>query len=190
MDYALAIEGIPGRAGTEGMARTSRAYRSLRNLVVNPGFEDGAAGWETSGGLSSVGELRQLRPYSGRAFFGGGAADAVSRAEQKIALDAHAQEIDGGRATAVLGAYLATGYLILPGGESRCEPYDDSEVEVSVLDSKGVPILATSSGKRDSLYWHVYREDLPLPPGSRPPREHRGLPEKPHWRAAKRRGRG
>jgi endonuclease/exonuclease/phosphatase family metal-dependent hydrolase len=166
-DHVLTIEGMAGRAGTQGMARTSRSYRSLRNLVANPGAEDGTAGWVTSGGLSSLGELRQLRPYSGRAFFGGGAADAISRAEQKIALDAFALEIDEGRATAVLGAYLATGYLSFPGGESRCEPYDDAEVEVSVLDSGGVPILATSSGKRDTLYWYVYREDLPLPPGSR-----------------------
>ncbi|MBI4606815.1 MAG: endonuclease/exonuclease/phosphatase family protein [Planctomycetes bacterium] len=167
MDYVLQVEGVRARAGTIGCPRLRRVLTYLPNLLANAGAEGGTSGWDVQGGLAALAELRQLRPYTGEAFFGGGATEPVSKASQTASLERSAPEIDAGRAVLVLGAHLATGYLSFPGGESRPEPYDDSELLVEVLDAGGSVLLETSSGKRDTLDWHPYREEVPLPPGSR-----------------------
>ncbi len=166
-EYVLSVEGVPARAGTTGSVKISAEYRHLPNLLANPGAEDGTNGWEVTGGLARHAELRQMRPHSGEGFFGGGAADARSTATQVVPLEHFAREIDSSRATAIVSGYLATGYLSFPGGESRPEPYDDSELIAEALAADGAILASTSSGKYDSLGWHPYREDLPLPPGTR-----------------------
>ncbi|MBI4584970.1 MAG: hypothetical protein HY717_13235 [Planctomycetes bacterium] len=166
-EYRLAIAGIPARQGSIGMAAPPQAYRYLENLVANAGAEEGMSGWEVLGGMEAHSELRQVRPFLGERFFGGGKSDERSRASQAISLERFSQAIDGGYATLILGAYLSTGYLSFPGGESRAEPYDDAEMRAQALDAAGAVLAETSSGKYDTLYWYPYREELLLPPGSR-----------------------
>lgn len=165
--YALTVEGVAARGGQEGMSPTSREYAFVENLVFNPGAEEGVAGWAVSGGMEAVTGLSQLQAYSGEAFFAGGASDAESRAIQSVSLESFAGLIDEGRAALHLGACLAAAYLSFPGGESRAEPYDESEVSFSLLDADGAELWSASSGKYDTLYWWPYRGTVAVPPGTR-----------------------
>ena len=165
--YVVTVEGIAARQGEAGMPPTSREYAFAENLVLNPGAEDGLEGWEVTGGMEAVTGLGQLQPYAGNAFFAGGARDAESRASQSVSLEPFAALIDEGRVEAHLGAYLAAAYLAFPSGESRAEPYDESEVSFTFLGADGAELWTSSSGKYDTLYWWPYRETVPVPRGAR-----------------------
>lgn len=165
--YVLTVEGVAARGGEAGMPPTSREYTFADNLVSNPGAEDGLAGWVVTGAMEAATGLGQLQAYTGESFFAGGASDAESRASQSISLERFAGLIDEGRAAAHLGACLAAAYLSFPGGESRAEPYDESEVSFVFLDGDGVELRSASSGKYDTLYWWPYRETVAVPPATR-----------------------
>ena len=165
--YVVTVEGVAARAGEAGMPPTAREYTFSENLVFNPGAEDGLEGWTVTGGMEAVTGLGQLQPYTGSAFFAGGAQDAESRASQDVSLGPFAVLIDEGRAEAHLGACLAAAYLAFPSGESRAEPYDESEVSFTFLSGEGAELWSSSSGKYDTLYWWPYRETVAVPRGTR-----------------------
>ena len=165
--YVVTVEGIAAREGEVGMPPTAREYTFAENLVLNPGAEAGLEGWSVTGGMEAATGLGQLQPYTGNTFFAGGARDAESRASQPVSLERFAALIDEGRAEAHLGACLAAAYLAFPSGESRAEPYDESEVSFTFLSGEGAELWASSSGKYDTLYWWPYRETVAVPRGTR-----------------------
>jgi endonuclease/exonuclease/phosphatase family metal-dependent hydrolase len=165
--YRLAVVGVNSRGGDVGSDSLSREYRYFPSLLRGGGAEQGFADWQTAGGLRIVGELSQVAPYSGDSFFAGSETEARSSATQEIDVASLAEDIDATRSRLHFGAHLASAYVAFPGGESREEPYDESEISAAALDADGRVLASTSSSKNDTLYWYPFHGSLDLPPGTR-----------------------
>lgn len=176
-DLLLPRDGAPFQADPFAAARGPFAGwpgegQRPENRLVNPGAEDGVAGWELTGAPRSVAERAHQTPHTGEAFFTGYAAapsSAVLRSTgaQTVDLSAEAEAIAAGRGALLVSGFLAIGFNVEEGDgivSNRPEPYDDVEVVVELLDEDGVLVDGWSSGRRDALGWHVFAGQILLPP--------------------------
>ena len=166
-EYRISVVGVKARGGADGSVALQREYRFRSTILLGGGAENGLAHWRTQGGLRTVRELSQLGPYSGDSFFAGGESDVRSSATQEVDVAPVADDIAASRVRLHFGAHLASAYTAFPGGESREEPYDESEISAAALDVEGRVLATTSSSKYDTLYWCPFRGSLDLPPDTR-----------------------
>jgi len=146
------------------------------DLLVNPGAEDGLAGWLAEGGaVAAAGRENQL-PRAGLGLFTGFSerpAEGVrwSAGSQEVELAAWAGAIDARRCRLLAAGQAATGYRTESDGphtSNLVKPYDEGELVLEALDAQGGRVLGrASSGRRDTLGWHPLAFALPLPPGAR-----------------------
>ena len=146
-----------------------------KNLLRNPGAEQGMESWETEGGMCSAAARENQAPHDGAALFTGfeKASDSLQRislARQTVNLTDFAEAADARRLRLYLSAYMATGYPLLTDGTMSCDkpiPFDDAEIILELLDSDGRTLSRTVSRRRDTLGWHPYVAIVDAPESTR-----------------------
>jgi hypothetical protein len=145
------------------------------NLLVNPGGEDGLAGWEIEGG-GTVTSWRENRvPRTGSGMFAGNDAPDTpgeywSKGSQTVDVECHQEDIDSGSAVVWVSGYVTTGYKIEQKGDvvsNMPKPYDDGELVLELFGADGQQLATWMSGRRDTLAWHPAAGVVPVPPGTR-----------------------
>jgi hypothetical protein len=151
-----------------------------RQLLVNPGAEDGPAatadnlivapvGWDTrgtnftveaDGPNNGIDDLEKARVHGGRAYFSGGPNNALSLAVQDVDVSPVAADVDSGHLLAILGAQM-TGY-----GHQD----DSATTTLTFLNVQGQPLgagvtLGPQSGNGGT--WRFLRGVGVVPSGTR-----------------------
>ena len=160
----ISAEDVDGAQTTQAVDFDFPLYK---NLLENPGAEQGETGWDMLG-MEATDEINHVVPLSGDAFFSGSANNFRAHAVQNVSLDEYAELIDAGYGLLTLGGACATGYRVEPGGGSNILlPHDESEAVVEILDSEGRLLKHISGGRFDTMYWQPWRVVESIPPNAR-----------------------
>ncbi len=132
------------------------------NLLVNPGGEQGTAGWELREGVLeavTAGECEGGDPHSGQAYFAvGGVCEGVDYGEAVQALDLAGMDaaIDAGEVVASFGGWLAT-----YGGS------DLPQLELVFRDGSGASLGTSERLESQATSWSLVQGLVRLPAGTR-----------------------
>ena len=142
---------------------TTAASALSANLLVNPGAEEGTAGWESlAGPLESVsdGECNGIAPHSGDRYLvvGGLCVDGVDEAEarQRVDLSGEAAAIDAGELAVRFGGVL-----------SDYDRDDVPELQLAFLDGDGAELGRSERLGGAVAGWTRFVGHAVLPAGTR-----------------------
>lgn len=140
------------------------------NLLINPGAEEGLAGWDVAGGARVLLQQEHQTARSGSGMFAGFPQASVgqewSSGTQVADLGALREPIAAGRGVLWVKGYLSTGFQVEEQGEEWSnipKPMDDGELILELQSTKGDWRSCWHSGRLDPLQWLPVGTAIRLP---------------------------